>query len=123
MKVLDTNVLIYHVKGLLAQSLTGSEYVVSIVTEIEVLSHPKLGSKAEAAFRTLLAGRVVPIDDEIKERAIQLRRKANLRVPDAIIAATAAVTDLELLTHDSSLLKVSGLRASAPPLKEGVALE
>jgi predicted nucleic acid-binding protein len=118
MKLLDTNILIYQVSGFLDQPLVGADYEVSIITEIEVMGHPGLTAQTESDLKLLLQTmRIVPIDEAIKNEAIRLRRTTTLRLPDAIIAATAIVTGSELLTHDAGLLKLPGLKVSAPPLK------
>jgi predicted nucleic acid-binding protein len=46
-----------------------------------------------------------------------MRRNSNLRLADAVIAATASVTKGILLTHDLGLLGVPTIQAIAPQLK------
>ena len=43
------------------------------------------------------------ISDEIIEKTIDYRKTLKLKIPDAIIAATAAVKELTLVTADKSL--------------------
>ena len=43
------------------------------------------------------------IDEQIEEKATQLRRNGLLKLPDAIVAATAVVNNLRLLTLDKKL--------------------
>ncbi|WP_319418652.1 PIN domain-containing protein [Pleurocapsa sp. FMAR1] len=50
---------------------------------------------------------VVELKNPLKKETIALRKKYNLRVPDAIIAATALKLDCPLLTNDKKLLSVS----------------
>jgi predicted nucleic acid-binding protein len=45
----------------------------------------------------------------IRARAVQLRREQRLRLPDAIVCATAIEFGVELWTNDTSLVKVPGL--------------
>lgn len=119
MKTLDTNVLVYLASGSLAAPLVVSGFFISVISEIEALGHPKLLPSEEAKLKVILQElTVLPIDAAIKDEAIRLRRATKLRLPDAIIAATAIVTGSELLTHDAGLLNVPGLKASAPPLKQ-----
>jgi predicted nucleic acid-binding protein len=118
MKTLDTNVLIYLASGSLAQPLVITGFFISVISEIEVLGHPNLLPGEEEKLRDLLQElTILPIDEDIKNEAIRLRRTTRIRLPDAIVAATAIVTGSELLTHDVGLLKVPGLAATAPPLK------
>lgn len=117
-RVLDSNVLLYHVHGALAAPLPEGEYFVSFITRIEVLSFPNLLPAEENAIRQYLDEvTVLNIDEDIEAETIRLRRTLRLRMADAIIVATAAVTGSELLTHDSVLLKVPGIKTSAPALK------
>jgi predicted nucleic acid-binding protein len=45
----------------------------------------------------------------IRSRAVQLRRQYQLKLPDAIVCATALEFGVELWTNDASLAKVPGL--------------
>ena len=45
----------------------------------------------------------VPMSQAVEDATIQIRRKHGLKTPDAIIAATAIVHHLELLTLDQQL--------------------
>lgn len=45
--------------------------------------------------------RVVPIDGLIVEAAAQIRRETRLKLPDAVILATARVLDLPLVTRNT----------------------
>ena len=49
---------------------------------------------------------------------IDLRRKTGLKLPDAIIAATALTINAKLLTNDRVFDRVSGLEITALPLRE-----
>ncbi len=109
--ILDTNVLLYHVQGRLVTRLALGQYMVSFVTEIEVLSYPRISSLEEAQLRQMFSAdiEVVGLTDDIKMRAIAVRRRHGLRLPDAIIVATALELSTELMTNDKELGKVRGL--------------
>ncbi len=112
--LLDTNVMI----GLLqrnseALQLIRDHQVVtgrcaySAITRMELLGFPALTTEDEAAVHALLARMVyLPVTLEIEDTAILLRRQRRIKLPDAIIAATAKVHRLTLLTLDRALLKV-----------------
>jgi len=55
--VLDTNVVIYAEKGVLAEPLPLGQYFLSIITEIELLSFPDLTTEQEDAIARTLGGR------------------------------------------------------------------
>ncbi|MDO8754018.1 MAG: PIN domain-containing protein [Anaerolineales bacterium] len=60
---------------------------------------------------------VVEIDGAVKQCAIALRRDHRLKLPDAMIAATALTRDAVLLTNDSQLANLPGLRHQALKLR------
>jgi predicted nucleic acid-binding protein len=59
---------------------------------------------------------IVPLNDDVERAAIRLRRREHLKLPDAIIAATALVTDSTLITNDHKLMRLqgSGLKVLTP---------
>lgn len=74
---------------------------VSFVTELELLSYPSLSEEERTSVRDFLEDCVIfDLNDPTKRRAIQLRRRHELTLPDAIIAATAAVSGQPFLTVD-----------------------
>jgi predicted nucleic acid-binding protein len=87
---------------------------VTTVTIAEVLTGPlKAGEEALAKrYRALLeAWQVVELTADIAESAARLRGKYNLKLPDAIQAAsTLAINAEALVTHDRDFSKVRGLR-------------
>jgi len=116
--LLDTNAVIYLQKGLLADPLPQANCFVSVITEMELRSFPGLTTEQEKALRDLLTDVViVGLTEEIKEAAIQLRRHHRLRLPDAVIAASAMVLDAELLTNDARLSATPGVRSRQAQLK------
>lgn len=61
------------------------------------------GDKVEA-FLDGLGVEIVPVDREIARRAAELRSAhATLRLPDALVLATAQLCDARLLTFDGRL--------------------
>ena len=116
--VLDTNIILYHLGGRLAAPLPQQAMVsVSVISEMEVLSYPALTEAEETTIRRYLANlAIINLTEPIKQTAISLRRQYKLKLPDAIIAATAKELDAVLLTCDQQLLSVSDLAAQAPAL-------
>ena len=118
MTVLDTNIVIYLLAGRLNELPEAAGVYVSIISEIELLSHDRLRHKEETMVRAFLASvDVVGLTSGIKESAIALRRRHRLTVPDAIIAATAVSLEAELLSNDGKLAGVPGLRCRSLPLR------
>jgi predicted nucleic acid-binding protein len=105
--LVDTDVCIHHLAG--ARRLPrGHRLAYSVVTRAELLA----GAEGnEAAVRRLLAGMdELVVDRRVAEQAALLRQ-AGLRMPDALIAATALVHQLTLLTRNTRDFKrAPGLR-------------
>jgi len=115
---LDTNAVIYAQKGALAEPLPVGQYFASVITEIELLSFPDLTTEQEQALRELLGDIcIVGLEDDVKRVAIDVRRRLRLRLPDAIIAATAITLDAELFTNDTGLAQVPDLRCRGLALR------
>lgn len=101
--VLDTNVLIDYLNGVTAAREEMRRYPqpsISPISWMEVM----VGTTAEdePSVRRFLAGfREVVIDHEIAERAVALRREYRLRLPDAIIWASAQNEGALLVTRNS----------------------
>lgn len=109
--LLDTNVIIGLLKAtpaadelLKAHSLTMSDCATSQITRMELLSYPELGDSEEQIIKEFLGAiSIMLFSDEIEKQTIQFRRLYGGKLPDAIIAATATVHNLQLLTLDKTL--------------------
>lgn len=84
---------------------------VSFITEIELLGAYNLSKSQKDIFREILSQCVVySMNDSIKDKCIFLRNNYKIKTPDAIIAATALVFDLPLLTSDADFKKINELK-------------
>ena len=74
----------------------------SVISRIEVLGFQQ--SELEEAQAKQLLSRLVelPLTSEVAERTIQLRKHLKIKVPDAIIAATAVEYSLQLITRNTA---------------------
>jgi len=111
---LDTNVVLYFLGGRLTNPLPSGQYFVSVITEIELLSYPSLSSDEEVRSRDFLAKiTVVELESSIKDLAITFRKQYRLRLPDAIIAATAQVLKATLFTNDVRLANLTEINTQS----------
>ncbi len=114
--LLDTNTILYFLGGKVASSIPKGNYYVSVISEIELLSYPNLSNTEETYIRAFLTDVfLVDLNPKVREASIQLRKEHKLKLPDAIIAATAQVYDCMLLTNDKKLLSLA-IPAQALPL-------
>ena len=115
---MDTNAVIYLQKGMLAKPLPRGYYFISVITEMELLSFHGLSNEQDRWLRRFIdAIGLIDIDSNIKNRAIELRKSYRLKLPDAIIAASAIENELELVTLDKDLDNKPGLHIYPIELK------
>lgn len=115
--LLDTNAVIYLPGGRLRHALPQGDFGVSAITEIRLLSWSALLPNDERIVRGFLDEVVrYPLADAIRDRTISLRRAFRLKLPDALIAATALEADAIPLTNDQQLHVVPGLTVQAVEL-------
>lgn len=100
--LLDSNLIIYAAEpgyDALRKFIAEHKPATSVISKVEVLGYHKLGlenrKKLEKVFQLLS---ILPLSDEIIERAISLRRKKKMSLGDALIAATALVHHLDIAT-------------------------
>lgn len=114
---LDTNVVLYHLGDRLKKPLKKERYAISIITEIELLSYPKIELDETAKIQDSIGKiTVVELRNSIKVETIKLRKKYSLKTPDAIVAATALRLEAPLLINDKKLLSVSEIETQAVEL-------
>ena len=117
--LLDTNILLYLTGNRIdITALPEGEYFLSFVTELEILSYPSLTAQEESQLRKLLAGiPVIDVTDEIKDHSVALRKKYRLKLPDAIIAATALSLEAILITNDRAFEAIKEIGTRSVKLK------
>ena len=108
--ILDTNVAIDFLGGRTTEPLPDGRYGISVISEIELLSFPSLFMEEEKAIRSLLDSvESLPLNEAVRDRTIVVRRASGLKLPDAVIVATAMTWESTLITNDKRLLHVPGL--------------
>lgn len=110
--LLDTDVFIDHLRGAAEIRPARNRLHYSVITRAELFA----GNTATNLAAQLLAPfRELPVDRGIAERAGRVAREFGLRLPDAIIAATALENGLHLSTRNvKDFHQVRGLRLRAP---------
>ncbi len=99
----DSNIVIDYLSGVEAAKAEFNRYenpMISIVTWMEVMVGASPGE--EPYIRTFLSRfQLLAIDEAVAERTVLLRRKRRLRLPDAIIWASALCHDALLISRNS----------------------
>lgn len=114
--LLDTNAVIALLRGHgpLATRLREAQWVgISILSQIEFLAFPDLSEDDKLYFaRFLERVEVVGLERTqvlLIQQVIEVRRVHRLRLPDAIIVATALHSSATLVTGDQRLLTLAGV--------------
>jgi len=110
--VVDTSALVDYAKGVeaIAAALMGRELHISIITEIEFLSWPGMAEERIGDARAYLNEYSSNgIGDFIRDYSSFIKRTHNLKLPDAVIAATAKHLNAPLVTQDKGFKKIAHL--------------
>lgn len=109
MKILDSNIIIYSAKAqynFLKTLVFDRNNAISSITKVEVLGFPDLSTKDKTYFEHVMSRlNVLHINSPIIDKAIELKQEKKVGVQDAIIAATAWLYDIELVTRNSDDFK------------------
>ena len=108
----DTNALIYLLSGnKCMEPFLSVNLFVSVISEMELLSYPDLKDSDERVIKAYLNScTILTLDRDVKECAIALRKKYRIKLPDAVVAASAMARHVPLLTADKGFMKIKELR-------------
>ncbi len=116
--LIDSNIISKLFDGILPENalkllsnLAISEQYISVINRIELLSWKELkGDKLSDVKAFLFEVKELDLSEDVIERTIKIRKGRSIRLPDAIIAASAIVHDLTLLSdNDKDFGRISGL--------------
>ena len=99
----DTNILIDYVNGFEEAKIELDRYsdkAISLITWMEVM----VGAtpETEMVLRGFLSGfDKLPIEEQVSDVAVKLRQKHRIKLPDAIVWATAQVNKRILVTRNT----------------------
>lgn len=114
MVVLDSNIIIYLSKGLLKIEdvlKDDAMYATSVITYMEVMGYEFTSSKEKAFIEKLFSYlEILYIDENIVKKTIALRIDNKIKLPDAIICATAIASNATLFTNDTRLKSIKNLK-------------
>lgn len=117
--LIDSNILIKFEGNLLPDSahsyianIIDSDFNISVISEIEVLGHH---SVTRQVVEFIELANLYEIDKSIRIQTINLRLHNKIKIPDAIIAATALVNGFVLVTqNEKDFINIDGLKLVNP---------
>ena len=108
MYLLDTNTVIDFCNSKLPLNaknfLIDIEPTISVITNIEIFASAKIPANELKTLQSFVKIATIydEIDSEIVAKSIEIRQKYKIKLPDAIIGATALVNNLTLVTRNIS---------------------
>ena len=122
--LLDTNTVIYFFDAALSEkslnfieeNLDETGSFISIISKIELLGWQAPTPEAiRQVERFVNDSTIIPLTNDIADKAIDLEQGKKIKLPDAVIAATALVHDLTLISrNDDDFRKIPGLKYLNP---------
>ena len=117
--LIDTNILIEYSSNYLpnkaqnfVSEIIDEDFNISVINKIEILGHNSVGKQIEDFINL---SKILPLNDDIINITIDLRKSKKSKLPDATIDATAIVNDFILLTRNvKDFQQISELRVINP---------
>ena len=105
--LLDTNIIIYYFNGIVLENeiddILRNDFNISIITKIEFLSWQKLlkdDTLYKKAKEFISYATIYDLNEVIADQTIKIRQQYKIKIPDAIIGATALTYGLDIVTNN-----------------------
>ena len=117
--LLDSNIIIYSAlpeNEFLLDLIVARPPAVSGASYVEVLGYHSLGEADRKFFEDFFAEiRILPLSQPVLDEAVRLRQAKKIELGDSLIAGTALLYDLTLVTRNvDDFLGIEGLRVMNP---------
>jgi len=120
----DTNIAIYYlqqqfspsVEKFIDELLSKATPTISVISEIELLCWKTAKESDLNVLHNFIRDTfVVELEQPVKEKTVEIRKLYKIKLPDAIIAATALVYNFTLISRNvNDFKKINGLRIIDP---------
>ena len=116
--LIDSNTVIEFLGGILSSSASNrlqdivelNTHYLSVINQIELLGFNGPAAEMETLEAFIACCNVLPLSDAVVQKTIELRKAYKIKLPDAVIAATALVHNLKVITRNiSDFDKIQGL--------------
>jgi len=118
--LIDTNAIIDYLESKLPEKsnllLDNIKFQLSVISRVELLAWPKATeNQIKLLTEFITASHIFDFDEPVILKSIEIRKKYHIKLPDAIIAATAIANKLTLVTRNiSDFSKISDLKLLDP---------
>lgn len=121
--LIDTSAVIKYLTAVFPQQgilfmdhIVDEESILSFISEIELkVWNPSNPTDISIYNKFVSKSSIIRIDDAITKKTVDIRKNQKLKIPDAIIAATAMVNDFTLISdNDKDFTKVPELKYINP---------
>jgi toxin FitB len=121
--LIDTNIIIYYLDNQIPQNhleqvrnIFRTSFNISTITKIEILGWNRLTESEKNRLEGFLsAAQIFYIGEAVEQKAIEIKQSKKIATPDAVIAATALVYNLTIVTRNQKdMEKVEGLQIFNP---------
>lgn len=120
--LIDTNVIIDYTSNLIpgngtafVENIFNTAFNTSVVVKIEVLGYNDAPAKMQLLEEFIASATIFPLDDAVTQKTIELRRIKKIKLGDAVIAATALVYSLVIITRNTAdFNNIAGLTCINP---------
>lgn len=115
--VFDTNILIDYLNGIKNASQELSRYkikLISVITYIEVLVGAEDKTEESVIRGFLSTFQVCGITEDVAEASVKIRKEHKLKIPDAIVYATAQVEGCMMVSRNTIDFKKDWLDVRVP---------
>ena len=120
----DTNAVIYYLQEnflkdkqvLMHDIINKSQPAISSITQIELLSWKANTENDMVVLNNFISDCIIfELENDIKFKTVEIRKEYRIKLPDAIIAATAITNGLTLISNDNRGFKnLSSLKLFNP---------
>jgi len=121
--LLDTNIIIYILNGTLQANqsadliaASANPIRISVISKMELLGWNAPNQQEAIALKNFVENSIIEaLSDDIVDKTIEIKKSKRIKLPDAIIAATALINNHILITrNESDFSSISGLTVVNP---------